>query len=102
MKSKLIAVVIAAAALAGCQSEPGNKVTGYTEGDYVYVGAPDGGWVTEVLVQRGADVKVGDALFALDADAQLAARNQAASQVKQAEAQLADLQKPRRPDEIAA
>jgi HlyD family secretion protein len=102
MKSKLIAVVLAATALAACEEQPQNKVTGYTEGDYVYVGAPDGGWVTEVLVQRGAQVKVGDALFALDADAQLAARNQAASQVRQAQAQLADLEKPRRPDEIAA
>ena len=96
------AIAIAALALAACEKPAGGKVTGYTEGDYVYVGAPDGGWVTEVLVQRGAEVKVGDALFALDAEAQLAARNQAASQVKQAQAQLADLEKPRRPDEIAA
>lgn len=97
-----IAAGALALALAACEAQPGGKVTGYTEGDYVYVGAPDGGWVTEVLVQRGTQVKVGDALFTLDADAQLAARNQAAAQVAQAQSQLADVQKPRRPDEIAA
>ncbi|MBI1213242.1 MAG: HlyD family efflux transporter periplasmic adaptor subunit [Alphaproteobacteria bacterium] len=103
MNRNLIALAIAATCTLGaCESQQGNKVTGYTEGDYVYVAAPDGGWVTELLVQRGAQVKAGDPLFTLDADAQLAARNQANAQVKQAEAQLADLQKPRRPDEIAA
>ena len=99
---RLIIVLAAAALLSACGGQPANKITGYTEGDYVYVAAPDGGWVTEMLVQRGAQVKVGDALFTLDAEAQLAQRNQAAAQAKQAQAQLADLQKPRRPDEIAA
>lgn len=102
MSARVTLLIAAALLLAGCGAEPGDKITGYTEGDYVYVGAPDGGWVTELLVQRGHHVKVGDALFALDAQAQLAARDQAAAQVSQAEAQLVDLQKPRRPDEIAA
>jgi HlyD family secretion protein len=95
-------IALAALLLAACSDEQSNKITGYTEGDYVYIAAPDGGWVTEVLVQRGAQVKTGDALFTLDADSQLASRNQAAAQAKQAEAQLADLQKPRRIEEIAA
>ena len=102
MRIRPALLLFVAVGLAACESEPGDKVTGYTEGDYVYVGAPEGGWVTEVLVQRGTQVNAGDALFALDAEAQLAARNQAQAQVKQAEAQLADLQKPRRADEIAA
>ena len=94
--------LLAALVLTACEKQPANKITGYTEGDYVYVAAPDGGWVTQVLVQRGAQLKVGDALFTLDAEAQLAQRNQAAAQVQQAAAQLADVQKPRRADEIAA
>ena len=76
--------VLTAFALAGCENRPANKITGYTEGDYVYVAAPDGGWVTQMLVQRGAQVKAGDALFTLDAEAQLAQRNQGAAQVQQA------------------
>jgi HlyD family secretion protein len=72
------------------------------EGEYVYVAAPEGGWVSEVLVTRGAQVNVGDPLFTLDADAQLAQRDQAAAQLRQAAAVLANLEKGRRSDEIAA
>ncbi len=89
-------------ALGACGAEPAVTVTGYAEGEYVYVAAPEGGWVSEVLVTRGAQVKVGDALFALDAEAQIAQRDQAAAQMRQAEAQLANLETGRRPDEIAA
>ena len=102
MKLQSLIMAIAAVALAACENEKPNKITGYTEGDYVYVAAPEGGWVTEVLVTRGAQVTAGDPLFTLDADAQLAQRNQAAAQSGQAQAQLADLRKPRRQDEIAA
>jgi HlyD family secretion protein len=55
-----------------------------------------------MLVTRGAQVNVGDALFALDAEAQVAQRDQVAAQMRQAEAQLANLDTGRRPDEIAA
>lgn len=86
----------------GCSNEPSHVANGYVEGDYVYVAAPEGGWLTELLVARGKTVKPGDALFTLDADSQLALRNQAAAALSQAQAQLANLQKGRRPDEIAA
>jgi HlyD family secretion protein len=89
-------------ALGACGSEPASTITGYAEGEYVYVAAPEGGWVSEVLVTRGAQVHVGDPLFTLDADAQLAQRDQAAAQLRQAEALLANSEKGRRSDEIAA
>jgi len=96
-------VVLAFALLAGaCDREPPGTVTGYAEGEYIYVAAPEGGWVSEVLVKRGAHVNVGDPLFTLDADAQVAQRDQAAAQLRQAEAQLANLEKGRRSDEITA
>lgn len=88
--------------LSACGDEPTRTFNGYVEGDYVYVAAPEGGWVTEVLVQRGTEVRVGDPLFALDADAQVAARKQAAAGLEQAQAQLANLQKGQRTEQIAA
>ena len=97
-----VGVLIAALVLAGCGSEPPKVVNGYAEGEYVYVGAPEGGWVTEVTVQRGMTVKPGDVLFVLDGEAQTAQREQAAAQLAQAQAQLANVQKGRRPDEIEA
>ncbi len=102
MRLRNTIAILLALMLGGCGSEPQGSVTGYAEGEYVYVAAPEGGWVSELLVTRGAQVNVGDALFALDAEAQIAQRDQAAAQMRQAEAQLANLETGRRPDEIAA
>lgn len=102
MKVRPLILFCAAAILTGCQDEAPGTVNGYAEGEYIYVAAPDGGWVTQLLVARGTQVKVGDGLFTLDAEAQLAQRDQASAQLKQAEAQLADTQKGLRGDEIAA
>lgn len=102
MKRQHIAVIVFALLVGACNGEPPSTVTGYAEGEYVYVAAPEGGWVSEVLVSRGAQVNVGDPLFTLDADAQVAQRDQAAAQLRQAEAVLANLEKGRRSDEIAA
>jgi HlyD family secretion protein len=102
MRRARIAAFCATLILTGCNGEPSVGVTGYAEGDYVYVAAPEGGWVTEMPVRRGAQVKAGDLLFVLDADAQLAQRQQAAAQLAQAQSQLADARKGRRPDELAA
>ena len=102
MKLRIGLAVSLTLALCACSSEPPSNVTGYAEGEYVYIAAPEGGWVSEMLVARGQQVKVGDPLFTLDANAQIAQRDQAAAQVRQAEAQLQNLETGRRPDEIAA
>jgi len=102
MRGNRVLLFFAAAALAACQEEPPRTANGYAEGEYVYVAAPEGGWVTKVLVGRGTQVKVGDVLFMLDADAQIAQRDQAGAQLKQLEAQLANVKKGRRVDEIDA
>jgi HlyD family secretion protein len=91
-----------ASVLAACTDGADGVINGYVEGEYVYVAAPEGGWVRELHVTRGAQVKPGDPLFSLDADAQLAQREQAAAQLAQAQSQLANVRKGRRPDEIAA
>ena len=99
---KVFSALLSAAALAGCQDDVSPIANGYAEGEYVFVAAPEGGWVAQLHVARGAQVSVGDALFTLDTEAQVAQRAQAAAQVAQAQSQLANLQKGRRPDEIAA
>jgi HlyD family secretion protein len=91
-----------ALSLSACSGEQKHIANGYVEGDYVYVAAPEGGWLSELLVARGKTIKAGDALFTLDADSQLALRNQAAAALTQAKAQLANVQKGRRPDEVAS
>jgi HlyD family secretion protein len=102
MKGAGVMALCVAALLGGCSEQPAGVVSGYAEGEYVYVAAPDGGWVTGVPVKRGMQVKTGDLLFTLDADAQTAQREQAAAQLAQAQSQLANAEKGLRPDEIAA
>ena len=102
MRATFLFAIAFAVLMTGCQKQEARTANGYAEGEYVYVSAPDGGWLTQVLVVRGTQVKVGDALFALDADAQAAQRDQARAQFNQAQSQLADTMKSRRSDEIAA
>lgn len=75
---------------------------GYVEGDYVRVGSPVGGTLVDLAAAEGGRVTRGQVLFRLDAATDRAARDQAAAQLAQAEAQLADLRKGKRPAELAA
>jgi HlyD family secretion protein len=77
-------------------------VQGYVEGEYVYVCSPLAGTLTTLSVQRGALVRAGDPLFALDSVPEQAARDQAAAQLAQARATLEDAKKGRRAPEIAS
>lgn len=87
-------------ALAAC-SEPGPQYyQGYAEGEYVKVALPFAGSLEQLHVQRGAQVKAGDPLFSLERENEAAARREAGERLKSAEAQLANLQKGRRPTEI--
>jgi HlyD family secretion protein len=97
------AFVLIALILAGC-GDGGGQVTvqGYAEGDFVSVAATAGGRLTQRPVNRGDTVKAGDALFALDATAATAARDQAAASLARAQADLADSLKGSRPTEVAA
>ncbi|MEQ1755663.1 MAG: HlyD family efflux transporter periplasmic adaptor subunit [Micropepsaceae bacterium] len=102
MKNIVLAVLLALPFLTGCGAERERVANGYVEGDYVFVAAPEGGWLTELLVSRGKTIKAGEPLFTLDAETQIAQRDQALAGLAQAKAQLANVQKGRRPDEIAA
>jgi HlyD family secretion protein len=85
---------------AGCEKPATDRVQGYVEGEYVYVAAPYAGELKSLAVDRGARVKEGDALFALDPEPQRAARDEARRRVTQARANLEDLTKGKRPTEI--
>jgi HlyD family secretion protein len=93
--------MIAGAALAACGDPPAPGWSGYAEGDYVYVAAPLAGILTTLSVQAGQEVARGAPLFALDADAEQAARAEDEARLAQARAQAANTTKGRRADEIA-
>ena len=74
---------------------------GYAEADFVKVAPTQQGLVTALHVARGDRVVLGQPLFEQDATADQAAAEQAERQLRQAEAQLANLQNPAKPTEIA-
>ena len=86
--------------LGGCQRDPSVHYQGYLEADYAYIGAPVAGRLVEMPVQRGAKVEVGAPLFALDGELERQQLAEAQGRLQQAQAQRADLNLGRRPDEI--
>lgn len=87
--------------LLGPDAHRPHRLSGYVEGETLYVAASNAGLVSTVAVQRGDRVTAGQPLFALDAAQLAAARDQAAAQVAIATAQLRDAEKGQRPQELA-
>ncbi len=88
--------------LAACGDQPPPYYQGYAEAEYVRVALPFAGSLERLHVQRGMQVKAGDALFVLESENEAAARREAEQRLRNAEAQLANLQKGKRPTEIEA
>jgi len=93
--------VIVVVLLGACAKPADPGWSGYAEADYVYVAAPIGGALAQLSVQRGQRVEADAPLFALDATAERAAREEAAARERSAKAQAANTVKGRRGDEIA-
>ena len=90
-----------AAALPFC-APPDEAIVGYVEGEYVAVAPIDVARINAEFVRRGDALKPGDAIARLEsADAEIALRNAEAA-LAQTQSDLANLQKGRRPEEIAA
>jgi len=102
MGSKDLAVLFCALALAGCNPAPPAGYPGYVEGEFVRVAAPLSGTLLELGVQRGTEVAKETPLFTLESAQERAAREEAQARVRQTQATLANLEKARRPPEIAA
>ncbi|BAE48985.1 Membrane-fusion protein [Paramagnetospirillum magneticum AMB-1] len=78
------------------------RLQGYVEGEYVRVAPTGAGTLAGVEVREGERVTAGAPLFALDTLVERAVRDQAVADLERAEAQLADLRKGKRPDELKA
>jgi len=94
------AQVIAAVLLVACQRPASDQVQGYVEGEFVYVASPFAGALESLTVRRGVQVRVGEALFALERVSEKAARDEAERRLSQALANLEDARKGKRPTEI--
>ncbi len=96
------AALLALLALAGCDKPPANTLQGYIEGEYVLLASPYAGQLQKLYVRRGDQVEGGKPVFALEQEAERAARLEAEERLKSAAARLENLQVPRRPPEIEA
>ncbi|WP_332766419.1 HlyD family secretion protein [Phenylobacterium sp.] len=81
-------------------SQP-KALTGYVEGEPLYLAAPVAGSVHQVFVQRGDRVIAGQRLFVVDPAQLKAQRDQAQAEVETARAQAQDVRKGQRAVELA-
>jgi HlyD family secretion protein len=96
-----VLLLIALAAIGGCDRAGQDAWLGYVEAEYTYVAPLEAGRIVALSVARGDQVAAGQPLFALEDDAERAARNRATAELAEAEADLADLKKGGRPEELA-
>src|ERR1017187_6286036 len=96
----VILSAFAATLFVGCAKNPTGEFQGYIEGEYVYLAAPLGGALTNLAVARGDSVRAGQLLFELERQSEAASLSQAEKNLAQAQAQLDDLTKGKRPTEI--
>jgi HlyD family secretion protein len=79
----------------------GKTLSGYVEGEPLYLAAPVAGTVTAMNVERGAEVMAGQPLFVVDPAQSRSELGQAQAEVAAARAQAADARKGQRPVELA-
>lgn len=109
MSPKVRVAIVAVILLAGAGGwwvwgrKPGDDsaLSGYIEGEALYLSSSAAGPVSLVSVVRGQRVVAGQALFALDAAPLAAQRDQSAAVLAEAQARLDDARKGQRPQELA-
>jgi HlyD family secretion protein len=74
--TRILAAVLLAAALAGCNEHRDPGFQGWVEADMIFVSPDEFGRVTKLNVREGDEVKTGDQLYSVDDDLQLADLNQ--------------------------
>ena len=74
--TRLFAAVALALALAGCSEKRDPGFQGWVEADMIFVSPDESGRVTKLTVREGDEVKVGQQLYSVDDDLQLADLNQ--------------------------
>ncbi len=101
----VVLLLVGAAIVVGLMVLPqlnrARTLTGYVEGDALYLAAPVAGTVRAMYVARGDEVKAGADLFVIDPQQSQAAAGQAAAELAAAQAQAQDARKGQRPAELS-
>ena len=101
---RLAAIALAALAtlFGGCGDDVAPAYQGYVEGEYLYLAAPQAGYLKSLDATRGTRVTVGQPLFAIASDPDSQALEQAEAQAGAAREKVENLKEPRRAPEVAA
>lgn len=84
-----------------CHKPLGPRWQGYGEADFVNVSSSQAGRLDALMAERGSTIAAGTSLFALEAENESDACDQARAQLNSAQAQLDDLRTGKRPPEVA-
>ena len=95
-----IAALIVAGLIVLPRVSRAHTLSGYIEGEPLYLAAPVAGTVTAMYVARGDEVQAGAPLFAVDPQQSADAVRQAEAALAEARAQAIDARKGQRPSEI--
>ena len=98
----LITISIAVTLLGGCARKADDYFPGYVEADYVRLASPMAGSLARLHVKRGDKIGGNAPVFILEQENERAVREEAGFRLERAQAQLANLKKGKRPDEVAA
>ncbi len=86
--------------LVACAGEDKAAYVGYVEAEYVYVAAPQPGWLVAIPPREGDIVAEGDILFELDKTQQTAQLDAAIARAREAGAMADDISTGARPEEV--
>ena len=97
-----LAPIVLALLAAGCGKEVTTGYQGYVEGEYLYLAAPQAGYLKSLDAARGSRVSAGQAVFAVAADPDAQALVEAEAKAGAAREKVENLKEPRRAPEVAA
>ncbi|MDR2924754.1 MAG: HlyD family efflux transporter periplasmic adaptor subunit [Azoarcus sp.] len=100
-RPRLLAVCIATCILAGCGHDDAPSYQGYVEGEFLYLAAPQAGYLKSLDAPRGTRVSEGQPVFAVAADPDIDALQEAEARADSARGKVENLKEPRRQTEIA-
>ncbi len=97
-----LAAIAIATQLAACDRPKSPAWQGYVEGEYLYLSAPQGGYLKTLDAPRGSRVTAGQAIFAIATDPDTQALAEAEARTGSAREKVENLKEPHRAPEIAA
>lgn len=100
-KLKALLLTVSLTQLSGCGDADQNTLQGYIEGEYLYLAAPQAGYLQSLNAPRGSRVSAGQTIFVVNASPDDQALLVAEARAESAKQKMQNIQQPKRRSEIA-